>query len=86
MGRLRTDFLAGCSNGLIIVVKHNAHFVHEPDLLRIVAIELGGAGGVDVWEETQNGFCGDRSGGGLRSLKGGDDGRHGAQTCSRLLC
>lgn len=71
---MHTNFLAGCANGLIVVVKHNAHFVHEPDLLLIVAVELGGTGGVYVWEETQDGFGGD--GGGLGSLEGSNGGRH----------
>lgn len=48
---VRTNFLAGCANRLVIVVQNDAHLVHEADLLCIVAIKLGGAGGVDVREE-----------------------------------
>lgn len=71
---LRTNFLAGCANSLVIVVQNNAHLVHEADLLRIVTIELGGAGGVDVWEETKDRVSSKRRG--LRGLKHGCSCRH----------
>ena len=47
-----TYLLAEVSYRLVVLVEHNADFIHEPDLLRIVAIQLRRAG-VDVGEETQ---------------------------------
>lgn len=69
--RIRTNLLAGRANGRIVLVRHDADLVHQADLLLIVARQRL-AGGVDVWEETQNGFRRNR----LRQRRGGGC-RHG---------
>ena len=58
-----TDFLAGGADGDIIVVQDDAYLVHQPNLLLIVAIQIGVASGhwggsssikVNVGKESQD--------------------------------
>lgn len=69
----RTNLLAGSANGEIVLVSDDADFVHESNLLLIVAGQRL-AGGIDVWEETKHGFS--RNGLG-RGGGGGGGCRHG---------
>jgi hypothetical protein len=63
----RTNFLAGATNGEIVLVKDNANLVHEADLFLIVAVEVVvvcgrsgiGQGGVDLREKAEDVFGGD---------------------------
>ena len=48
-----TDLLAGLANRHVILVRDNAHLVHQPDLLLVVAVE-GIAARVDVGKEPQD--------------------------------
>ena len=50
---LRTDLLAGLSDGKVVLVGDNAHLVHETDLLLVVAGESIAAG-VDVGEQAEH--------------------------------
>jgi hypothetical protein len=50
---LRTDLLAGLSDGEVVLVGDNAHLVHETDLLLIVARESIAAG-VNVGEQAEH--------------------------------
>lgn len=72
---IRTDFLAGGANGLVILVEDDADLVHEADLLRIVAVQLRGVGRVDIGEEAEDGLGVDA--GGLGGRDGGSC-RHSA--------
>lgn len=64
--RARTNLLACGANGRIVLVRYDADFVHQTDLLLIVARERL-AGGVDVGEETKDGLSRNR----LRRCGGG---------------
>lgn len=69
IGGAHTDLLAGGTNGLVVLVQDDAHLIHESNLLLIVTVELRGAGGVDIGEETKDVFG--RDGCGLRCLDHG---------------
>lgn len=53
-----TKFLAGPANGNVIVVGDNADFIHQTNLLLVVALEdivwRGGGGCVDLREQTKD--------------------------------
>jgi hypothetical protein len=76
----RTNFLAGATNGEIVLVEDNADLVHEADLLFIVAGEVVvvggrsgiGQGGVDLREKAEDVFGSD----GLRLGDGGGGSGH----------
>jgi hypothetical protein len=81
----RTNFLAGATNGEVVLVKDNADLVHEADLLFIVAVEVVvlsgrsgiGQGGVDLREETEDVFGGDLRRLGDGGSSSGHDGEGG---------
>ena len=54
-GAQLTELLASSADGLVVVVQHDAHLVHQADLFLIVTLEPGGAR-VDVWEQPQKGL------------------------------
>lgn len=76
--KVRTNLLACGADWRIVLVCYDADFVHQADLLLIVARERL-AGGVDVGEETQDGL----SGNGLRRCGGGCC-RHGCLLLHRV--
>ena len=67
-----TDFLAGTSDRLVIIIQNDAYFIHQTDLLLVVTCQLAAASGggiavgfgedfasqrsIDLWEENSNIF------------------------------
>lgn len=72
-----TKFLARFANRKIVLVGHDANFVHESNLFLVVAIESITAG-VDVREEAKDEVRRDR----LRRFGGGRSRRHDARNLS----
>ena len=67
VGHEMARFFAGAANGYVVFVENDADFVHEPDLLFVVAGEVGIVGCglglvgeccVDFWEEAENVLAG----------------------------
>lgn len=83
----RTNFLAGATNGEIILVENDADLIHETNLLLVVAHEVvvlsgrsgAGQGGVDLGKQAQDIFGGDLG------RRGSDSGGSGSAHLGRQV-